>query len=140
MLEDFLKKNHRFIVEIYTELKRQEPSCKLFMIGDGPLKRQIEKLCSDLNVTFTGTIDNIPEYLNAMDWVILPSLFEGVPLVAIEWQINGLPCILSDVITGDCKLTDNVVFMSLDKEAEEWAKSILAEINNKEKILSRLEH
>lgn len=134
----FVQKNHRFIVEIYRELKRQEPSCKLFMIGDGPLKQQIEKSCSDLNITFTGAIDNIPEYINAMDGMILPSLFEGLPLVAIEWQINGLPCILSDVITRDCKLTDNVVFMSLDREAQEWAKSILAEIKNNNRELSSI--
>lgn len=128
------QKNHKFLVEIYRELRQLEPNCKLFMIGNGPLKSNIEKLCCDLDVIFTGAIDNIPDYLNAMDGMLLPSLFEGLPLVAIEWQINGLPCVLSDAITKDCKITDCVEFMQLDKTAIEWARLILSSIRRSNRV------
>lgn len=132
------QKNHKFLVEIYRELRQLEPNCKLFMIGDGPLKYDIEKLCFDLDVIFTGAIDNIPDYLNAMDGMLLPSLFEGLPLVAIEWQINGLPCLLSDTITSDCKLTNIVEFMSLNNSAREWAQEILKIINSGNRLVDAL--
>lgn len=132
------QKNHKFLVEIYRELRQLEPNCKLFMIGDGPLKYDIEKSCYDLDVIFTGAIDNIPDYLNAMDGMLLPSLFEGLPLVAIEWQINGLPCLLSDNITRDCKLTNIVEFMSLYNSAREWAQEILKIINRGNRMVDAL--
>lgn len=126
----FEQKNHRFLVEIYKEVKKIEPRSKLFMIGDGILKTEIEKACEKLEVIFTGSIDNISEYLSAMDGMVLPSLFEGLPLVSIEWQINGLPCVLSNKITKECKLTDCVDFLSLDDSAQNWAKVIVNKIKN----------
>ena len=134
----FEQKNHIFLVEIYKELRNIEPNCKLFMIGDGPLKPEIEKLCGAIGVIFTGAVDNIPDYLNAMDGMILPSLFEGLPLVAIEWQMNGIPCLLSDTITKDCKLSIFVNYMSLNSSARAWAETILQLVkeNNRNKNYS----
>lgn len=128
------QKNHKFLVEIYRELRQLEPNCKLYMIGDGPLKHDIEKLCCDLDVIFTGAIDNIPDYLNAMDGMLLPSLFEGLPLVAIEWQINGLPCLFADTITKDCGLMPNMKFVSLDESPKTWALEILNLIRNNNRL------
>ena len=73
-----------------------------------------------------------------MDGMLLPSLFEGLPLVAIEWQINGLPCLLSDTITSDCKLTNIVEFMSLNNSAREWAQEILKIINSGNRLVDAL--
>ena len=128
------QKNHKFLVEIYRELRQLEPNCKLFMIGDGPLKYDIEKLCCDLDVIFTGAIDNVSDYINAMDGMLLPSFFEGLPLVAIEWQINGLPCLLSNTITEECKISECVSYMSLVCTARLWAEVLLKMVksNNRE--------
>lgn len=120
------QKNHRFVAEIYREINRTDPDARLFMIGDGPLREEIEMQTKDMNVIFTGTIDGIADYLNAMDGMILPSFFEGLPLVALEWQINGLPCLLSDVITKECAITDTIEFMSLEYNADKWAKKVIS--------------
>lgn len=122
------EKNHRFLVEIFREVKKLEPDCKLFMIGDGPLKPEIEKLCEGLNITFTGAIDNIPDYLNAMDGMLLPSLFEGLPLAVIEWQINGLPCVVSDAVTKECDFTSVIGFESLQSSPVTWANDLLDKV------------
>lgn len=131
----FEQKNHKFLTAIYKEIRKIEPTCKLFMIGDGPLKNEIETECKGLNVIFTGAIDNVADYLNAMDGMLLPSLFEGLPLVAIEWQINGLPCIFSDAITKECVLTNNVESLSLDCSPKIWAQHIIdmCKSNDREK-------
>ena len=73
-----------------------------------------------------------------MDGMLLPSLFEGLPLVAIEWQINGLPCILSDTITKDCVFMDNVRFKSLNDSAKEWAQNIIQMIRDNDRINSSI--
>ena len=73
---------------------------------------------------FTGVIENISDYLSAFDVMLLPSLYEGLPLVVIEWQIAGLPCIVSDTVTKECAITSLVKFESIKKEPEAWANDI----------------
>lgn len=126
----FEQKNHKFLLEIYREILKIEPSARLFLIGDGPLKKNIEVCAEDMkdHLSFVGTTPDMAEYLNAMDGMLLPSLFEGLPLAAVEWQINGLPCILSDAVTRECGFADNCMFMSLEKSAAEWAMTLIAMI------------
>ena len=57
--------------------------------------------------------------------MLLPSLYEGLPLVVIEWQISGLPCLISDNITNECKITSLVEFESIETTPETWAKDIV---------------
>lgn len=119
------QKNHIFLLEIFKEIKKIEPTAKFFLIGDGPKKKEIEEKSKSLDVTFLGIVDNVYDYLNAMDGMILPSLFEGLPLVAIEWQLNGLPVLASDMVTKECVLVDSFQFCSLNIIVEQWAKKII---------------
>lgn len=124
-------------MEVFREILNINSNAKLFLIGDGPLKSKIESSVKDIkeDVIFTGVVDNVNDYLQALDGMLLPSLFEGLPLVTIEWQINGLPSLLSDKITNECKLTETVKFESLAREPKVWAEEILNMIdsNNREK-------
>ena len=133
----FEQKNHVFLIEVFREILNINSNAKLFLIGDGPSKSKIESSVKDIkeDVIFTGVVDNVNDYLQALDGMLLPSLFEGLPLVTIEWQINGLPSLLSDKITNECKLTETVKFESLAREPKVWAEEILNMIdsNNREK-------
>ena len=126
------QKNHRFLLEIYKQILRIEPMSKLFMIGDGPLRSSNEKDARNIsnNIIFTGNVDCTADLLQAMDGMLLPSLFEGLPLVAVEWQINGLPCLLSDTITKECVFSKSVEFLSIDVDPEVWAKRIVEMAHN----------
>mgnify|MGYP000040132558 CR=1 FL=1 len=130
------QKNHEFLMKIFRSIIEIEPNARLLLLGDGPLKEKIESSNIDIkdSVLFLGTTDHVSDYLQAMDGMLLPSLFEGLPLVAIEWQINGLPCIFADTITKDCGLMSNIKFMSLEESPKAWAMAILNLIRNNDRL------
>ncbi len=120
-------KNHPFLINVFSEIVRQNPKYVLFLIGDGKFRPDIEALVKQSgiegNVVFVGTTLEIPAYLSAMDMMVLPSLWEGLPNVVIEWQVSGLPTLVADTVTKDCKLTDSVSFVPLERNA--WVEAIL---------------
>lgn len=121
------QKNHEFLIDIFRKIKEIDNDAVLLLVGDGPLRKEIEASVDDIktNVVFTGSVDNVDDYLNAMDCMVLPSLFEGLPLVVIERQINGVPSLLSNNISSECKLTDTVRFESLDNGPQIWASDVM---------------
>ncbi len=121
------QKNHEFIIDIFAELHKKSNKYKLLLIGDGELRQSIEERVSKAGLTdsviFTGNVNNVPDYMQAMDLFILPSLFEGLPVTGIEAQACGLPCVFSTSITDEVKITDNVEFVSLD-DKNKWIVTI----------------
>lgn len=120
-------KNHPFLLDVWADVVKNNPNYVLFLIGDGKLRpeaeEQMKRLGIEKNVVFVGTTLEVPAYLSAMDMMLLPSLWEGLPNVVIEWQVAGLPTLVADTVTADCKLTDSVRFLPLDKET--WANAIV---------------
>lgn len=135
------QKNHSFLIEIFKAIHDMNQNTYFFLVGDGELKPEIERKVHEYDldncVCFTGLTNRVDQLLQGMDGMLLPSKFEGLPLVAIEWQIAGLPCVLSDVITEECQCTDLVSFCSLKQPAEEWASKELDLIKkNKRDLLT----
>lgn len=128
------QKNHRFLVGVFSELKKKCDRYKFFFIGSGELQNETKKLINDAGlddvVFFLGSRSDVPSLINAMDCMVLPSLYEGFPNVVVEWQINGLPCVISDSITKECALTPLVSFLSLSESASEWANAIGTSFNH----------
>lgn len=124
------QKNQEYLIDVFKELVKFHPNAKLFLMGDGQTKENIEQKVIEYNlaekVIFTGNVDNVEDYLQALDVMVLPSLFEGVPLVAIEWQLNGLPLVMADTVTKEVILSDETVAMlSLSDSFNRWAHKIL---------------
>lgn len=121
-------KNQSFLVDVFAELAKRDSRYHLVLIGDGAMRTEIEQKVAYLGltnkVTFTGNIDNVSEYLNAIDIVIMPSLYEGLPLTLVEQQANGLQCIVSDMITKEADKTGNLCFISLNAPISEWVQAI----------------
>lgn len=124
-----LQKNHSFILKVFREVVVRDPNAVLCLIGDGKLKIEIEKKAEEYglsdNTCFVGKIDHVEEYLSAMDVFLLPSLFEGLPFTLVEAQANGLPCVISDVITENVHVLDTMVSVSLSESPEVWAENLL---------------
>ena len=121
-------KNQTFIVDVFKELYQKDNSYRLVLIGEGPMQNcirdKVQRLGLSNMVVFTGNINNVHEYLNAIDLIIMPSLFEGLPLALIEQQTNGLRCVVSDNITCEADKTESLTFLSLDTPITEWADTI----------------
>lgn len=121
------QKNHQCLIMIFEELQKRNVSSKLILLGDGPMLDEIEnevvkKELTD-KVIFGGVVDNVEEYLSAMDVFLLPSLYEGLPVVCVEAQAAGLPCLVSANVTREIKLTNQVYFIE-NKETTKWCEMI----------------
>lgn len=127
-----LQKNHKFLLKIFKAIHDKNNNAILMLIGEGELEQEIRKEVAELNlqnsIIFTGSIPNVNEMYQAMDMFILPSLYEGLPVVGIEAQAAGLPCYFSSTVTDETKITDLVKFISLENSADEWADIILKDI------------
>lgn len=124
------EKNHKFLIEIFRSIAAVDTTARLLLIGAGELEDEIREMVNKNNLTdkviFAGETDKVADYMCAMDIFVLPSLFEGFPIVSMEAQATGLPCVCSDSITSEIKLTDAVEFLPLENGAEYWAKIILS--------------
>lgn len=121
-------KNQEWVISVFSELYKTDNTYRLLLIGDGVQRDDMQQLVRKLNlsdvVRFTGNIDNVEDYLNAMDLVMMPSLYEGLPLTLIEQQVNGLRCFVSENITRESDKTGNLSFLSLSLPVSEWADTI----------------
>lgn len=128
-------KNHGFLLEILKEICEKKEETRLLLVGDGECKEEIIEKAKKLQiidkVIFLGNIDNVNEILQAMDFFVFPSLYEGFPLAVIESQATGLPCFVSDVVTKDIAITDLVTFVSLKEGPKTWSNIILTNKNCK---------
>ena len=131
------QKNHRFLIDIFNELHKKNNNSILLLAGQGPLKKEMEEKVHALgiedSVLFLGQRSDVDELYQAFDLFLLPSLYEGLPVVGVEAQASGNLCYLSDDMTKETKVLDSTVFMSLDKNAEEWAEAILKDAKNYKK-------
>ena len=131
------QKNHTFLIDIFNEILKEKENAILLLIGEGPLEEKIKEkikiLKIERKVKFLGVRKDANELYQAMDIFLLPSLFEGLPIVGIEAQTAGLPCFLSSEISKDVNIV-NVQFISLQMDAEYWAKKIINVYDNFERI------
>lgn len=120
-------KNQKFLIRLMPEILKRKPESILICLGDGPDRTSLEELIKELGldgkVLLTGNVNNVNEYLSAMDVFAFPSLFEGMPLSIIEVQANGLPCVISTGVPRDVYLTDLIIPLGL-KETEKWIDAI----------------
>jgi len=105
------QKNHKFLINVFKKYHEKNVDSKLMLIGEGPLendiKNQVESLGLSDSVLFVGVVNDGYKYYNAFDCFMLPSTYEGLPVVGVEAQCNGLPCIFSDRMTKEVLLNRN---------------------------------
>lgn len=124
------QKNPIFLINIFNEIIKKEANWKMFIIGDGVLRADIEKLIIKKklqdNIRMLGSRNDVNIFLQAGDYFLLPSKFEGLGIVLIEAQAAGLQCFTSDtVVPRDVDITGLVDFISLDEDAVIWANKII---------------
>lgn len=124
-------KNHEFLLNLFVELKLKNPNSILMLVGDGDLEQEIKCKAQQLgiadSVIFAGRQSNIGEWMSAMDVFVLPSLYEGLGIVLVEAQCNGLPCIVSqEAYNEEVNVYPGLLsVLPLSCGAEKWADCVL---------------
>lgn len=133
------QKNHAKLIDIFREISKTYSNSKLVLVGDGELKKSIEQKVQNegLSALFVGNSDEVGRWLQVMDIIVFPSLFEGLPLGLVEAQAAGLPCIISETISHTTKITDLVEFVDLNASASVWCDAVIrnkGRFNRQERI------
>lgn len=120
------QKNQLFLLEIFHAFLQRNANARLLMLGGGELSGALHDRVEQLGLTnaviFAGEVDDPQNYYPAMDCFLLPSLFEGLPLVLIEAQAEGLNCFVSDQVSRQADITGLVHFLSLQATPAQWAE------------------
>lgn len=140
-----LQKNHLFMLDIFVEILKIYPDAQLILVGDGSLYSQIEMKIQSMNIAenvkLVGVRNDIPQLLSMFDALLMPSLYEGLPVTVIEAQATGLACILSSTITDEVKILNTLTFKSLADSKISWCKAVvqavrLGRVLHAEKLIS----
>lgn len=124
------QKNQQFCLEIFEKFQKQIPDSRLVLVGQGEDEKLLKEKATLLGVAdhvcFAGMQIDIQGWLSAFDVFLFPSKFEGLPVVALEAQANGLPMLASaKVIPEDVKINDNFAFLDLDAGAKAWSETLM---------------
>lgn len=121
-------KNHEFLIAVFAEIVKNDPTAILMLLGEGEgkelVQKQVQALSLEDKVLFLGNQSNVEQYYQAMDCFIFPSRFEGFPGSVLEAQAAGLECLVSDCVTEEVKVTPLVHFISIEQTPEEWATKV----------------
>ncbi|GHV39962.1 glycosyl transferase family 1 [Clostridia bacterium] len=122
-------KNHKFLIEIFAEIRKLYENVVLLLIGDGPLVNEIKQYADNHNISdyviFLGATKEVSKFLQGVDVFVFPSICEGLGNVVIEAQAAGLKTIVSDVVPRETDITDLIEYISLTKSVSYWADRIL---------------
>lgn len=129
------QKNQDFLIKVFKRLKKGLPNCKLMIVGEGSKLKHLTKLVNRLglseSVIFLGNRVDVNELYQAFDALLMPSRFEGIPMVGVEAQFADLPIFFSDRVSQEVAFTNNCSFLPLEASPEEWSRKILHAIDIK---------
>lgn len=121
------QKNHEFLLRMFKLLRAKKENAVLLLIGRGELYAETVAMAKELGIAgqvlFLGVRSDVPRLLNAMDLFVLPSRFEGLPVTLVEIQANGLGALVSDTVTDEIRIANNVIYMPLAQGEERWAEA-----------------
>lgn len=121
-------KNHAYLFRVFVEVKKKYENAKLLLVGPEKNDKNLLVLCEKYdildNIVFVGYQQNTAPFYCAMDYFVFPSFYEGLPGTIIEAQASGVKCLVSDRITEEVGLTDDVQYMNIDDDPASWADRI----------------
>lgn len=130
-----VEKNPIFAIRTILELAKNDASVEYWWIGTGELQTQVVNYIKEHDtkhvVKLLGNRTDVADLYQAMDIFFLPSLFEGLPVTALEAQASGLQCLVSDTVSDEFVYTDLVTFFSLKDGTEKVANIIRSLLDRK---------
>lgn len=136
------QKDPSFLVDILPRLLEEEPKARLVFVGNGELRQSLEELSRTLGVSdkviFAGVQDDMQRCLSAFDVYAQPSRYEGLGISIIEAQFNGLPCVVSDVVPPEVRISTGIEFISTG-DRESWIRALLESNRERTELLPEAE-
>ena len=127
-------KNQTFLLDVFACLKARDADAHLVLLGDGQdmdaIRQKAEKLGLSDSISFMGSVANVHEWYQAFDAFVLPSIWEGLPVVGVEAQAADLPCVFSGSVTSEIGMLDKTRFVGLEESPAAWADAIQAALAN----------
>ena len=121
-------KNHEFTVRLFSAYKKKNPHAQLLLVGEGPLKKHVEEMIVKEGLEdrcfLTGSRSDVNRLMQAMDVLIMPSIYEGLPVTLIEAQAAGLSCFVSNTVSKEADITGLCTFLPLNAISQ-WNEEIL---------------
>jgi glycosyltransferase involved in cell wall biosynthesis len=118
------QKNPKYMIDIFREYHRINGDSILLVVGVGEMYEECVALANNLPVKFLGRRIDVNQLYSAFDVLLLPSLYEGLPLVLMEAQVSGLKCMVSDSVSQEAKVTDLLQYESIQNSPVVWAKKM----------------
>lgn len=123
------QKNHLFALDVFAECVKNDPKTRLVLVGKGELENEIKRKIDELDlkdkVLILGTRDDVNKLMSVFDVLFLPSIFEGLGIVLIEAQYCSLPCVASDIIVAEAKISDILECVNLNYGKEVFVSALL---------------
>ncbi len=123
------QKNLTFLLQVFRRIHEDCPEALLLIIGGGEQETELKEMSRTLGiddrVRFLGVRDDVDQLYQAMDIFVMPSRYEGLPVVGVEAQFSGLPCVFSGEITRELRISDKAWYLSIERPPEQWAEFIL---------------
>lgn len=131
------QKNHTFLLDVFAQYSQLDKQSRLVLLGDGELmdemRQKARKLGIAERVLFAGNVGNANEWYQAFDCFVLPSLWEGLPVVGVEAQAADLPCIFSSHVTREIGFSQRAQFVPLQGEIQAWVMALQKALENQER-------
>lgn len=126
-----LSKNPLFMLEIFSEIYKRDNNARLLQVGQGEMTEQMKQKCHDLDieqaVIFTGVHNDVEKYYSAMDVFLFPSLWEGLGIVVVEAQTNGMQCVVSNAVPVLADIGAGLFHrMDLQDSVKKWASLVIS--------------
>lgn len=132
-------KNHVFLLDVFNDFRRLHPDSYLICVGVGELMDAVRSKVHDLGlqdkVILAGLQKDVYKYLSSFDYLVFPSLYEGLPVALVESQASGVMTVCSDKVSPEAKLTEYLSYFELEKSPKEWAEYL-----NDTELLDRHEY
>ena len=131
-------KNQSFLVDIAAVLKENGCKIRIYSVGPGNddyihyVQQKIKDKGVDNQIVLLGLRKDVPDLMRRADAFVLPSRYEGMPLVMIEAQASGLPCVAADTFSHEVDFgIGQICWMKLEAGAGAWANALENAVNQR---------